>query len=187
MTRLLRSVADGVTSAFVLLALAGGVAAVLVARDDVRLARVTSGSMAPELPVGALVAAVPERTVEVGDVVLFRPPPPFADAAGTPVAHRVVGIDDQGGRRLVRTRGDANAAPDPWVLDAAGTTFFRVAGHSLAAGRLTASVDPTNPRTAANLVLLPAWYIVLRLIWSDRKPPRHRAALPARPRRALVA
>lgn len=180
--RVTRTLATAVSWAAVAVALAGGVAGVLVARDTIRVAHVASGSMRPGIPVGALVAGVPAdgHRLAVGDVVMFRPPAPFADAQGTPVAHRVVAVETQPGRTLVRTRGDANAAADPWLLDAAGTTFYRVTFSSLAAGRLTAAIDPTEPRAAANLLLVGAWLVTLRLIWGERRPPRHRAPRPAR-------
>lgn len=174
--RVLRRLGTVLTYALTAVALAGVAVSLLVARDVVRLARVTTGSMRPGIPVGALVASVPADadSVGVGDVVMFRPPAPFADAHGTPVAHRVVSVERQRGALRIRTRGDANAAADPWLLDARGTTFYRVTWHSLAAGRLTAAVDPGNPRTLANFFLLPAWLVSLRLIWNDRPPPRHR-------------
>ena len=186
MRRVIHALATGATYAAMTLAVAAGVVAVLVATDRIRLARVLTGSMRPTIPVGALVAGVPTERVEVGDVVMFRPPAPYADADGTPVAHRVIAVSTQDGRRLVSTSGDANAAPDPWQLDAAGTTFYRVAGDSLLAGRLTVAIDPGNPRTAANFVMVPAWLVTLRLIWNGREgsdpaperrrgPGRHRA------------
>ncbi|HVF06094.1 MAG TPA: signal peptidase I [Frankiaceae bacterium] len=178
--RALRRLAGLLTYAAMAVALAAGLVSVLVARDAVRLARVTTGSMRPGIPVGALVASVPVDTdaVGVGDVVMFRPPAPFADADGTPVAHRVVAVERHGDALQIRTRGDANATADPWVLDGRGTTFYRVTWDSLAAGRLTSAVDPGNPRTLANFFLLPAWIVSLRLIWSDRPPPRHRRPRP---------
>ena len=177
---LLRRVGTVLTYAAMAVAVVGGVLGVLISRDVIRLAKVATGSMRPGIPVGALVASVPVAPddVAVGDVVMFRPPEPFADADGTPVAHRVVAVETQGARLLVRTRGDANAAADPWVLDARGTTFYRVTWDSLAAGRVTAMVDPSNPRALANFFLLPAWVVALRLIWCERKPPRHRAPRP---------
>lgn len=78
-----------------------------------RVVTVLSGSMRPTAPIGAVVISTPEplESVRVGQVISFRAPTP-----GGPVeTHRVIKIVSGGANPLVRTQGDANARPDPWV------------------------------------------------------------------------
>jgi signal peptidase len=74
---------------------------------------VLSGSMGRTAPVGSLVVGrpLPAERVAVGDVILLRPPP--GARATTPVLHRVIERTQQDGEIVVRTKGDANPAPDP--------------------------------------------------------------------------
>lgn len=71
---------------------------------------VTSGSMGRAVPVGsvALTRMVDARTVDVGDVVTLRAP-----HGRTPVTHRVIEIQRDSARVVLRTKGDANTVPDP--------------------------------------------------------------------------
>jgi signal peptidase len=117
-----------------LLALAG---VVLVRVDAVRVSRVLTGSMAPVVPPGSVVVSRPVAadTVRLGDLVMFLPPAPFS-TGGTPVVHRVVELRHERGDILLRTKGDANAARDPWTLNASRSTLHRVAWSSATAGRV---------------------------------------------------
>ena len=63
---------------------------------------------------------VPISEIRVGDVITYRPPA-SAGVDGM-VTHRVVEIRDGG---LV-TQGDAEAHPDPWLVDNRPTTVSRV-------------------------------------------------------------
>jgi signal peptidase len=73
------------------------------------LAVVYSGSMAPEMPVGALAMMEPvdPAEIEVGDIIAFNPP---WDPDVT-VSHRVIEVVD-GETLSFRTKGDANEDPD---------------------------------------------------------------------------
>jgi signal peptidase I len=77
-----------------------------------RLQPILSGSMAPQVPTGSLVLATPEAAsaVHVGDIVVFRAP----IAGHRLTAHRVIAVLSHGRRPGIRTKGDANAAADPW-------------------------------------------------------------------------
>lgn len=71
------------------------------------LAVVASGSMAPNLEKGDIVLMRSNVDPQEGDIILFKPPRiPYS------VTHRVYEVTD--GR--VKTKGDARASPDPWVL-----------------------------------------------------------------------
>lgn len=100
----------------------------------VRPAVVVSGSMAPEIPVGSLLATrtVPADSVEVGDVVTV--PRPRADGL---VTHRVVSTEPSAeapGATRLELQGDANAHPDalPYVLTEVGHVGLAVPGLGFA-------------------------------------------------------
>lgn len=86
------------------------VAALLVgAALGVRPVVITSGSMEPTIPTGAvaLTRSTPAAEVEVGDVVTVR------STTGSRVTHRVVDVVLADGGATLRLQGDANDAPDP--------------------------------------------------------------------------
>lgn len=64
--------------------------------------------------------AVPVSDLRPGDVITYRPPP-SAEVEGM-VTHRIVEIGPEG----IRTQGDANPEPDPWLLDPDGPVVPRV-------------------------------------------------------------
>jgi signal peptidase len=72
-----------------------------------RLFAVQTGSMEPNIPVGALVVTAPvgQRLPAPGSVITFR-------TSDSPVTHRVQTVSTNG----VITKGDANPAADPWTL-----------------------------------------------------------------------
>lgn len=126
-----------VAAALVLLAVGALGVSVAARTDRVRFSRVLTGSMDPAVPSGALVMARPLDTdrIERGQVIVFMPPAPFGTPDGRPIAHRVVDVTTEGGQVLVRTKGDANAAEDPWTLNASRSTVFRLGWASPFAGR----------------------------------------------------
>jgi signal peptidase len=81
---------------------------------------VRSGSMRPTLPVGSLTVYRPvdASALHVGDVIVFRRP--SGHRAGELVTHRIVRVQTGPHGRQFVTRGDANAAPDPWRVPARG-------------------------------------------------------------------
>jgi signal peptidase len=127
--------------------------------------------MEPRIPVGSVVIDVPERptAIRVGQVLTYEIP--VLDHRV--VSHRVVKIVSGGDRPVFTTKGDANAAPDPWLAQAGGSTLWRVravvpwAGWALRALR----------QTAVRRSLMWALPALLAAIWiSDiwRKPDRRR-------------
>lgn len=98
----------------------------------VHVSQVMTGSMAPAIESGAFVAArpAPADTLVPGDAIQFLPPAPYGNAARRPVLHRVVSVLRQDGTVLVQTKGDANATPDPWLLDASRSDVYRVIAQS---------------------------------------------------------
>jgi signal peptidase I len=83
-----------------------------------------SGSMAPEIPAGALALSreVPASDVAVGDVVSV----PRSD--GVRVTHRVVDVRRSGGHAQLTLQGDANPSPDAEAYQAseAARVFWSV-------------------------------------------------------------
>lgn len=78
-------------------------------------APVLSPSMVPTFAPGDLLITKPQpaQDIEVGDVVVL----PLPDSPGQRYVHRVVTVGrDAAGLPTVTTKGDANAAVDPWTL-----------------------------------------------------------------------
>src|ERR671928_1524537 len=87
---------------------------------------VLSGSMRPAFAPGDMVVVTPEpsRDVRVGQVISYRIPVGDHHVQ----SHRVIKIVRGGAHPLVRTKGDANNAADPWTAELHGTTVWRVRG-----------------------------------------------------------
>lgn len=113
----------GLTTAAALGVLCLLAAAICIALD-LRPLVVTSGSMSPTIPAGALAFAETSDalSVEVGDVVVV----PTAD--GNRVMHRVVETAVTGDRAVLTLKGDANPTPDaePHVVESVGQVRFDV-------------------------------------------------------------
>lgn len=83
-----------------------------------------SGSMSPGIRTGDLLVDVagPASAVRAGQVISFKAPTP-----GHPVVtHRVIEVQHRNGHVLVRTKGDANNAADPWLARIDDQTVWRV-------------------------------------------------------------
>ena len=78
------------------------------------------GSMGSTAPMGsvAFIEDVPAGSLQVGDVIVFRPP--SQGEARQPVMHRIISIEEVDGQRVIRTKGDANESADPWQLRLTG-------------------------------------------------------------------
>jgi signal peptidase len=123
--RMVRGARRALSIAFAVLAVtvvAVGLAARLAPVVGFELFSIRSGSMEPTLSVGSLaIVATQHEPVDVGDPVAFRLP------SGTVITHRVVGVVEADGGRLLRTQGDANEDPDPSLVPAdsvVGTVAF---------------------------------------------------------------
>jgi signal peptidase I len=83
-----------------------------------------SGSMRPFFARGDLLVLTPEplRDVRPGWVISYQVPVGDHHVQ----THRVTRIVRGGDHPLVRTKGDANEAADPWVAKLHGTTAWRV-------------------------------------------------------------
>jgi signal peptidase len=85
---------------------------------------VLSGSMKPSFSPGDMIVVTPEpvRDVRVGQVISYRIPVGDHHVQ----SHRVIKIVRGGVHPVVRTKGDANNAADPWTAKLNGTTAWRV-------------------------------------------------------------
>jgi signal peptidase len=85
---------------------------------------VLSGSMKPAFSPGDMVVVTPERLqdVRVGQIISYRIPVGDHHVQ----THRVIKVVRGGAHPLVRTKGDANEAADPWLARLHGTTAWRV-------------------------------------------------------------
>jgi signal peptidase len=107
--------------------LAAGAAAVSVAPRLLAYQTfvVRTDSMAPAIPNGALVVVQPvsARDLRVGDVITYRRP----ERPDAPVTHRIIGLrfpeETPGSGPIVRTKGDANNAPDPNPMQLEGMVW----------------------------------------------------------------
>lgn len=77
--------------------------------NGLRWRTVSTPSMAESAPVGTLLITAPAKHVHVGEFIVFHPP----TAPKLTYAHRVYSIAPDGS---IQTKGDLNAAPDPWTL-----------------------------------------------------------------------
>ena len=95
---------------------------------------VLSGSMRPTFAPGDMVVVTPEPLgdVRVGQIISYRIPVGDHHVQ----SHRVVRVIHDGGRVLVRTKGDANDSVDPWTAELHGTTAWRVRAVVPKLGRL---------------------------------------------------
>ncbi len=87
---------------------------------------VLSDSMSPEIESGDVVIVEENEpsSIEEGDVITF-----VRSEEGTPVTHRVSGVDRSGGQTAFETKGDANEQADPTPVPAEnviGTVAFTI-------------------------------------------------------------
>jgi signal peptidase I len=121
---------------------------------------ITSGSMTGTYDRGSLVYArdVPTAGLRVGDVITYAPPT-SAGPKGL-ITHRVVWIGrDRSGARAFRTKGDANAARDPWRFTLDRPRQARAAFHIPYLGFALAALGIREVRML--LIGLPALLIAL--------------------------
>ena len=141
-----------------------------------RAVAVYSGSMEPQLNVGAVAFVQPVDSAEIraGDVVTFQDP----RTPGRLITHRVVERFTHEGELVYRTKGDANASVDPWTVELPGQVG-RLAFDLPLAGYALIYAKTREVRTALILLfagVLLAW--LLHRIWRRPEPPVAAAVAP---------
>jgi signal peptidase I len=175
--RIARATATAAVAALAVIAVAALAGlAVLPALGLCNTLTVLSGSMEPTFRPGDLVVVTPEPLSEVREGQVIAYSVPVADHQV--VTHRVIELVHGGDAPVIRTRGDANPAADPWTAKLHGTTAWRMRFVIPHAGTVVRFVR--GPAVHAALVLVAP--IMLGLIWlyeigrPDRDPAPRRAA-----------
>jgi signal peptidase len=168
MVRLLSHLPSGLAAAVAILTVA--IAAVPLI-TPVRTQIVVSGSMAPNIPVGALVVTAPIGGIAaLGDVILFPHP-----LGRTSVVHRVVAVEHGAIDSNYVTKGDANDREDGWrisVSSASGQVIATIPllGYAFGLARL--------PLVRLGLGVLILALVLLQLLLPSRLRQRGRARDP---------
>jgi len=137
-----------------------------------RVAVVLSGSMEPNMPMGALAITLPiaPEKIEVGDIIALAPP---WDPDVT-VSHRVVEIRN-GEELAFSTKGDANEDVDPWYMPAEYVRGRVVFDIPYAGYLVNTALNYVKTWTGlALLVVLPSLIIVGGTIRGIAQPPSRR-------------
>jgi signal peptidase len=118
---------------------------------------IVSGSMTGTYDRGTLVLdeVVPVADLRVGDVITYRPP-----AKDHVITHRIAWIGkDDAGRRIFRTKGDANPVADPWTFSLGQPTQARVRIGVPFVGHILTALSRRDVRMG--VIALPALLIAL--------------------------
>jgi signal peptidase len=138
---------------------------------------ITSGSMTGTYDRGSVVFddVVPVSDLRVGDAITYTPPP-GSGPTGL-ITHRIVWIgSDQLGRRVLRTKGDANETADPWTFSLDGQTQARVAFDIPYVGYVISALSIRKVRMI--VIGLPALLIAFAVLAGIRRDARRAAPAP---------
>ena len=119
-----------------------------------KLMIVQSGSMAPAIKMGSVVAVKPADDYKIGDIITFGP----YTRTKAPTTHRIYDIKVTGGEPIYITKGDANNAPDQREItkrDVIGKVLFSVPylGYAVDAAK--------KPIGFALIIIVPATLIII--------------------------
>ena len=130
---------------------------------------ITGGSMSGSIDRGSIVfeEVVPVSELAVGDVITYEPP--VDSGADGLVTHRIVSIRRPDSRSpVIRTKGDANAAADPWRFRLEAEGQPRVVAEIPKLGYVLSALGIREVRMA--LIGVPALLIAAALVaglWRD--------------------
>jgi len=140
-----------------------------------RFAVIDTGSMRPALNPGdvAVLTSEPSALLKRGQIVAFHPP----RRPGLTVIHRVFSVHRSRRGVVIRTKGDANNALDPWHARIVGHTVWREELKLPLVGYLAAWSQQRAVRFGLLVVIVVlAVGMLLSGIW--RPDPRRRAGTP---------
>lgn len=123
---------------------------------------ITGGSMTGAIAKGSVIYSrlTPVEQLRVGDIITFYPP-----GYSEPVTHRIIGIESApDGRPAFRTKGDYNAAADPWKVNLVEPRQARYVLGIPYIGYFLAALAIRQVRIV--LIGLPALVIAISLLWS---------------------
>jgi signal peptidase I len=156
----LKKVASLVATAACLLLAA---AVLLPALFGVERYAITSGSMSGTYDRGSIVYGkdVPTESLRVGDVITYSPPQP--NGIDGLITHRIVSIGhDAEGKRVYRTKGDANPVADPWRFTLERPTQAKAFVHAPYVGYALAALAVRQVRML--LIGLPALLVAIGVL-----------------------
>lgn len=127
-----------------------------------RTVSVLTGSMRPTMPPGSLVVVVPVEpaSLAVGDVVTFEAP----TVDHPVVTHRIVQVVESGDQPVIRTKGDANNAPDAWAARISDGPAWRVKMVVPHAGHVISVLRGPIPHVLA--IYVTPLLILLVMMWN---------------------
>ena len=128
------------------------------------LFRVMTGSMEPTISTDSLIVVkrTDPRELSVGDVITFYSRDP--SLLGEPNTHRIIRIEEDAGRMLIYTKGDANNIEDHYHTreeDVIGKVVFT----SLKLGRFVKLIS--NPLIFIPLIVIPLAIMLVRSIFDS--------------------
>lgn len=128
--------------------------------------RVMTGSMEPEIPVNAMIVVekVDAGDLEIGDVISFfsRDPSLYGEVN----THRILEIEEQDGKLVFLTKGDANNVSDQY-LTLEEDVIGKVVWVSLFIGKLVRLAS--NPLFFIPCIMIPLVVLLGRNMWESIK------------------
>ena len=126
------------------------------------LFRVMTGSMEPTISTNSLIVVkrVEAQELAVGDVITFYSRDP--SLLGEPNTHRIIRFEEEAGRQLIITKGDANNVEDRYPTQAEDL-IGKVVFSSLFLGKLVKLIS--NPLVFIPLILIPLVLMLLRSVY----------------------
>jgi len=137
---------------------------------------VLTGSMRPDYGPGAvlLTQRIPVSAVKTGMIVLFVPPGKHSE-----YAHRVMSVTGTSASPIITTKGDANAAADPWHARLVTPFANQVIGSLPGLGRVIVAIRGTGQILLAVVGGVVAIWAGTRWIFSPRRTSRRHVSVGA--------
>jgi signal peptidase len=135
-----------------------------------RVLTVLTGSMRPYARPGDLVVdrKVSLSELHVGDVITYQAPVDDHQV----ISHRIIEVRNPGPHPTIRTKGDANNGPDPWVATLSAGPGWRVSYVVPGAGHVIRFLRTSHVHTATTrlmpLLLAALWLVA---IWTPSREP----------------